>query len=101
MLSPILGIKRSHDLLTKVNITTFDEGDGNEGRVNAGSSNLTQSGLQDNLEFNVEFKNRSNYDFATGKFNGLPLGRSTLFPVAFFGFTPGRIRHEEDLPCHD
>jgi phosphatidylserine/phosphatidylglycerophosphate/cardiolipin synthase-like enzyme len=101
MLNAILAIERSHDLHAKVYIMTFAEGGRNEGRVNTGSSNLTQSGLQDNLEFNVEFKNRSDYDFATGKFNGLPLGRSTLFPLAFFGFTPGRIRHEEDFTCHD
>ncbi len=36
-----------------------------------GSSNLTQSGLQDNLEFNVELKNRADYDFAIAKFNEL------------------------------
>ncbi|HPA47836.1 MAG TPA: helicase-related protein, partial [bacterium] len=32
---------------------------------------LTQSGLQDNLEFNVELKNRADYDFALAKFNEL------------------------------
>ena len=50
---------------------TFVEGDRDKGRVITGSSNLTQSGLQDNLEFNVELKNRADYDFAIAKFNEL------------------------------
>jgi hypothetical protein len=41
------------------------------GRVITGSSNFSQSGLLDNLEFNVELKNRSDYDFAIAKFNEL------------------------------
>ena len=36
-----------------------------------GSSNFTQAGLIDNLEFNVELKNRSDYDFAGQKFDEL------------------------------
>jgi superfamily II DNA/RNA helicase len=55
----------------KVYIMTFAEGDRDKGRVITGSSNLTQAGLQDNLEFNVELKNRSDYDFAIDKFNEL------------------------------
>ena len=50
---------------------TFREGDRDAGRVITGSSNLSQSGLLDNLEFNVELKNRSDYDFAINKFNEL------------------------------
>ena len=50
---------------------TFAEGDRDKGRVITGSSNLTQAGLQDNLEFNVELKNRSDYDLAISKFNEL------------------------------
>jgi superfamily II DNA or RNA helicase len=61
----------SHDLHAKVYIMTFHEGDRDVGRVITGSSNLTQSGLEDNLEFNVELKNRSDYDFAAAKFNEL------------------------------
>ncbi len=61
----------SQDLHAKVYIMTFAEGDRDKGRVITGSSNLTQSGLQDNLEFNVELKNRSDYDFAINKFNEL------------------------------
>ena len=55
----------------KVYIMTFAEGDRDKGRVITGSSNLTQAGLQDNLEFNVELKNRSDYEFALSKFNEL------------------------------
>lgn len=58
-------------LHAKVYIMTFNEGFMDKGRVITGSSNLTQSGLQDNLEFNVELKNRADYDFAIAKFNEL------------------------------
>ncbi len=61
----------SENLHAKVYIMTFTEGDRDKGRVITGSSNLTQSGLCDNLEFNVELKNRSDYEFALGKFNAL------------------------------
>src|ERR1700675_794775 len=61
----------TQNLHAKVYIMTFAEGDRDKGRVITGSSNLTQSGLQDNLEFNVELKNRSDYDFAISKFNEL------------------------------
>ena len=50
---------------------TFVVGDRDKGRVITGSSNLTQSGLVENLEFNVELKNRSDYEFAINKFNEL------------------------------
>ncbi|MEK7355560.1 MAG: helicase-related protein, partial [Bdellovibrionota bacterium] len=36
-----------------------------------GSSNFTEAGLRDNLEFNVELKNRTDYEFALEKFNEL------------------------------
>ncbi|MEX0804058.1 MAG: helicase-related protein [Candidatus Binatia bacterium] len=61
----------SANLHAKVYIMTFKEGDRDAGRVITGSSNLTQSGLQDNLEFNVELKTRADYDFAIDKFNEL------------------------------
>jgi len=61
----------SENLHAKVYIMTFREGDRDKGRVITGSSNLTQSGLLDNLEFNVELKNVSDYDFAQAKFNEL------------------------------
>lgn len=61
----------SENLHAKVYIMTFVEGDRDKGRVITGSSNLSQSGLQDNLEFNVELKNRADYEFALAKFNEL------------------------------
>src|SRR6266567_979130 len=61
----------SENLHAKVYIMTFFEGDRDKGRVITGSSNLTQSGLLDNLEFNVELKTRADYEFALAKFNEL------------------------------
>ncbi len=61
----------SERLHAKLYIMTFQEGDRDKGRVITGSSNFTEAGLQDNLEFNVELKNRSDYDFAIQKFNEL------------------------------
>jgi len=61
----------SEKIHAKVYIMTFAEGDRDKGRVITGSSNFTQSGLVDNLEFNVELKNSADYDFALNKFNEL------------------------------
>ena len=61
----------SEDIHAKLYIMTFVEGDKDVGRVITGSSNFTQSGLVDNLEFNVELKNRADYEFALAKFNEL------------------------------
>src|SRR6266481_5991019 len=58
----------TENLHAKVYIMTFREGDRDKGRVITGSSNLTQSGLVDNLEFNVELKTAADYDFALSKF---------------------------------
>jgi len=55
----------------KVYIMTFGEKDRDKGRVITGSSNFTEAGLIDNLEFNVELKTRADYDFALAKFNDL------------------------------
>jgi superfamily II DNA or RNA helicase len=55
----------------KLYILTFKEGDRDAGRVITGSSNFTAAGLVDNLEFNVELKNRSDYEFARAKFSEL------------------------------
>jgi len=55
----------------KLYIMTFKEGDRDKGRIITGSSNFTESGLRANLEFNVELKNRSDYDFSLTKFNEL------------------------------
>ena len=55
----------------KLYIMTFVKGDRDIGRVITGSSNFTKAGLIDNLELNVELKNRADYDFALQKFNEL------------------------------
>jgi len=59
------------NLHAKLYIMTFRPHDRDAGRVITGSSNLTQSGLDKNLEFNVELKNPSDYQFARDKFNQL------------------------------
>ncbi len=61
----------SERLHAKLYLMTFHEGDRDRGRVITGSSNFTEAGLVDNLEFNVELKNRSDYEFALLKFNEL------------------------------
>ncbi|MBU2544531.1 hypothetical protein KJ618_03640 [Patescibacteria group bacterium] len=52
-------------------IISFPEGHIDAGRIITGSSNFTQAGLVDNLEFNVELKNRADYEFAKTKFEEL------------------------------
>jgi superfamily II DNA or RNA helicase/HKD family nuclease len=61
----------SGNLHAKLYIFTFKEKDRDVGRLITGSSNFTQSGLIDNLEFNVELKNRADYEFAKSKFEEL------------------------------
>jgi superfamily II DNA or RNA helicase len=61
----------SERIHAKLYIMTFADGDRDVGRVITGSSNFTESGLVQNLEFNVELKNRADYDFALKKFNEL------------------------------
>lgn len=61
----------SQNIHAKLYILTFVEGDKDTGRVITGSSNFSQSGLVDNLEFNVELKNRVDYEFALSKFEQL------------------------------
>ncbi len=56
-------------LHAKLYIFTFNEGQLDPGRVITGSSNLTRSGLKENLEFNVELKNSNDYKFALENFN--------------------------------
>jgi len=90
----------SENLHAKVYIMTFAEGDRDKGRVITGSSNLSQSGLQDNLEFNVELKNRADYDFAIAKFNELwavavdvskPYEETIINRSPFAQFTPREL----------
>ncbi len=61
----------SEKIHAKLYIMTFAEDDRDKGRVVTGSSNLTQAGLQHNLEFNVELKNSSDHEFALTQFNNL------------------------------
>ena len=61
----------SQNIHAKLYIMTFKEGSIDKGRVITGSSNFTQAGLVENLEFNVELKNRYDYEFAKQKFNEL------------------------------
>jgi superfamily II DNA or RNA helicase len=61
----------SQNIHAKVYIMTFKEGDRDIGRVITGSSNLTQAGLVDNLEFNVELERPNDYQFAKDKFEEL------------------------------
>jgi len=61
----------SENIHAKLYIMTFADGAMDVGRVITGSSNFTQSGLISNLEFNIELKNRSDYEFALAKFNQL------------------------------
>ncbi len=61
----------SQKLHAKLYILTFNEDDRDIGRVITGSSNFTQAGLVDNLEFNVELNRPEDYLFALNKFNEL------------------------------
>lgn len=55
----------------KVYISRFEQGHMDDGRVITGSSNFSESGLVDNLEFNVELKDKPDFEFALGKFEEL------------------------------
>ena len=61
----------SEKIHAKLYIMSFIKGDRDIGRIITGSSNFTQSGLVDNLEFNTELKASSDYDFAKQKFEDL------------------------------
>lgn len=61
----------TENIHAKLYIMSFAESDRDVGRVITGSSNFTQSGLVDNLEFNVELKARADYEFAKQKFEDL------------------------------
>ncbi len=61
----------SQNIHAKLYIMSFKDGDRDIGRVITGSSNLTQAGLVENLEFNVELKNSADHDFAKKKFEEL------------------------------
>ena len=61
----------TENIHAKLYIMSFAEGDRDVGRVITGSSNFTQAGLVDNLEFNAELKTRGDYEFAKAKFEEL------------------------------
>lgn len=61
----------SRKIHAKLYIMTFVDSDRDKGRVITGSSNLSQSGLVDNLEFNVELHRPEDHNFALQKFNEL------------------------------
>lgn len=61
----------TENIHAKLYVMTFAKGDRDFGRVITGSSNFTSAGLRDNLEFNIELKNRSDYNYALKKFNDL------------------------------
>ena len=61
----------SSNIHAKLYIMTFAEDDKDKGRVITGSSNFTQAGLIENLEFNVELKDSADHAFALSKFNEL------------------------------
>ena len=75
----------SQKIHAKLYIITFKKGDRDKGRVITGSSNFTQSGLIDNLEFNVELKNSSDYNFAKQK---LGICFTVLFALISFSAEP-------------
>ena len=58
----------TNKLHAKLYIMSFGENNIDAGRIITGSSNFTQSGLKDNLEFNVELKDKPDYQFAKEKF---------------------------------
>ena len=61
----------SHQLHAKVYIIRYGEDSPDFGRVITGSSNFSESGLVDNLEFNVELKDSPDVKFALEKFEEL------------------------------
>lgn len=62
---------KEHNLHSKLYVMTFDEQSPDKGRVITGSSNFTEAGLKENLEFNVELKDSPDYQFAKEKFDDL------------------------------
>lgn len=55
----------------KLYIMTYDEYSQDRNKIITGSSNLTSSGLNNNLEFNVELRDPVDYEFAKYKFEEL------------------------------
>lgn len=55
----------------KLYIMTYDKNSQDRNKIITGSSNLTASGLNNNLEFNVELRDPVDYEFAKYKFDEL------------------------------
>ena len=62
---------KGHNLHSKLYVMTFSDDSLDKGRVITGSSNFTEAGLKENLEFNVELKDSPDYQFAKEKFDDL------------------------------
>jgi superfamily II DNA/RNA helicase/HEPN domain-containing protein len=71
-----------NSLHAKVYIGKFPEDAYDYGRVITGSSNFSYSGLKGRLEFNVELKQKADYDFAKERFDEL-WGKSTDISEVF------------------
>lgn len=70
-------------LHAKLYIFTLNDKELDEGRVITGSSNLTASGLDSNIEFNVELKSNADYAYALSKFDELWNQSVTVPPDEF------------------
>lgn len=66
-----LKVYPEHPIHAKLYILRKFEGSEDYGKVITGSSNFSQAGLVDNLEFNVELKDKPDVDFALKKFEEL------------------------------
>lgn len=66
-----LKVYPEHPIHAKLYILRKFSGNEDFGKVITGSSNFSQSGLVDNLEFNVELKDKPDVDFALAKFEEL------------------------------
>lgn len=56
---------------SKIYIMSFPNGFPDHGRVITGSSNFTQSGLMNNIEYNVELRDDDDYEYAKSEFEQL------------------------------
>ena len=66
-----LKVYPEHPIHAKLYILRKTAGSEDFGKVITGSSNFSQSGLVDNLEFNVELKDKADVDYALKKFEEL------------------------------
>lgn len=64
-------VYKEEKIHAKLYIMSYPEGSRDEGRVVTGSSNFSRSGLEKNIEFNVELKDKGDYVFARDKFEEL------------------------------